>query len=71
MLVWWFIAEVDEELVGMQSSFDRHFKTEWMSVEKAIGILTFESDREVVEAAYELVSTEARRGAKAGARAAP
>jgi 8-oxo-dGTP pyrophosphatase MutT (NUDIX family) len=59
-LIWWFIAAVEEESRSKQSSFDCHFKPEWMSVEKAMEVLTFESDRDVVEAADRLVSAKAR-----------
>lgn len=61
-LVWWFIAAVDEESRSERSSFDHHFEPEWMPVEKAVEALTFESDREVVEAAHRLVCGSDERG---------
>jgi hypothetical protein len=61
-LVWWFIAAVEEKSRSEQSSFDRHLEPEWMSVEKAMDVLTFESDREVVEGAHRLVCRSEERG---------
>ena len=51
-LIWWYVAAIDESVeVGPG---EEQFKTRLVGFEEALGLLTFENDREIVRKAMEI-----------------
>lgn len=54
-IIWWFIAVLDGEKGVERGPGEKAFEAEFWDCEEAVGKLTFEGDREVLERAIGLI----------------
>lgn len=57
-LIWWYIAAVDEGVVGetgVAPMAEAGFRSEFLGLEEAVEKLTFQNDRDVLKLAIDLV----------------
>ncbi|KAI0451255.1 NUDIX domain-containing protein [Xylaria acuta] len=57
-LVWWFVAELDQDGLGGKGQGEDQFRAEWVDARDALQRLTFQRDRNVLLLAVELVEGE-------------
>ena len=55
-IIWWYIAVLDEDAVEQRGPGEKDFEAQFFSCAEAVEKLTFESDREVLRKALQIVN---------------